>query len=401
MTEYGAVLAVNVVTLGDEAVGVHAAGATTIQLDDAADFPASGSVSTPLGVLAYTAVDYDLNTLTLAAGLPAGGLADQDRVDVWDAQRGRLASEVHADVVLEGSSENSEPLDAIVQHSLIPYLPEGIRNPGGGEQVEIAQLAEGGLWFVVNVPGLSPRAVILDPLIQTSDDTTAHLEIGDDVSNAWLRFYGGNYPAQTPGQVAAGNDAATSFLNITAPDPAGTFVAVPSVDLNGSATAGQDSVVLSGTKINHNGITSLSGQPTIRRTNAASGMVVGNSTDTGVLFGTNLVTGPRITVSGGTLPTGHVFTLQEAGLYLIVTSVIWDATVTAGRRVLQIWQNGAQVAKHTIAGNGPTNMSHQLVYLMQAAANDTMKVVVWQNSGGNVNILQDDSACFLNVAKIQ
>lgn len=154
MTEFGAVSAVYTQIIGDELVGAHATAATVLQLDDASDFPGSGSISTPLGLLSFIASDAELNTLTLAAGLASPGLADGDRIEVWDATRGSVLSELVADVILEGTSENSEPLTCTVMHNLVPYLPEGIRTDTSMEQAELEERA--GTWWLVNLPGLRP-----------------------------------------------------------------------------------------------------------------------------------------------------------------------------------------------------------------------------------------------------
>lgn len=153
MADYGRVIAVNTHTVGDQVAGAHAAGMTVLQLDDSSDFPPEGgTVSTDLGLLDYAAVNADEDLMTLADSVPTGGLPDGARIELWDLDRGALATETIASVVLEGSEDDGDPFEATVRHSLRALLPDGIRE-GPGEVVEVDVEAE----QVIDAPGRTPQ----------------------------------------------------------------------------------------------------------------------------------------------------------------------------------------------------------------------------------------------------
>ncbi|WP_435199589.1 hypothetical protein [Janibacter sp. GS2] len=81
-TELGQVLSVEVEEAGGNALGHHEPGVTTIQLDDASDFPElGGQARVGQTVVDIAAADPDGDTLTLATGLPQE-VEDGDRVFV-------------------------------------------------------------------------------------------------------------------------------------------------------------------------------------------------------------------------------------------------------------------------------------------------------------------------------
>lgn len=155
MADYGNVVAVNTKTVGDQVAGAHAAGVTVLQLDEASEFPNAGTVSTDLGLLDFTKVDVDEDLMTLATSVPAGGLPDGSRVELWDSDSGRngaVATEKIAYVRLEGSEDDGDLFEATIRHSVRSFLPDGIRT-GPGEVVELDIAAE----QVIDVPGRTPQ----------------------------------------------------------------------------------------------------------------------------------------------------------------------------------------------------------------------------------------------------
>lgn len=153
MADFGRVLAVTTHTVGDQVVGAHAAGVTVLQLDESSEFPTGGgTVSTPLGLLTYTSVDPETDTMTLTTGLPTGGLADEARIELWDTDRGAVVTEVVASVRLEGDEDDGDPYEATVPQNLRAYLSDDMPDDDG-PLVEIDVEGEA----VTDVPGRTPK----------------------------------------------------------------------------------------------------------------------------------------------------------------------------------------------------------------------------------------------------
>jgi hypothetical protein len=167
MPEHGTVLAVQSRRLGDELVGAHSAGATVLQVDDVADFSEEGGwISTPAGVQAYSTINDAASTISLTAGL-LGALADADRVDLYDVEQAQTIVEVIASVQVDGAEVNSDPVEAIVHHTLVALLPEGIRAEAG-ESVEFEHDATADVSTITNVLGKSPSidgAAVWNPYV--------------------------------------------------------------------------------------------------------------------------------------------------------------------------------------------------------------------------------------------
>lgn len=165
MSEYGRVVAVNEVNLGDELAADAATGVTLLTLTDAGDFsPTGGSISTDLGVLTYSSADLEANTVTLSAGLPSPGLLTGDRINLYSPQRAGIMKEVVAEVELDSPEENAEPLAVVVPQYVQPLLPVGIRIDSQSEFVEVEQISNG-QWQLTEISGLPVRmdATALDP----------------------------------------------------------------------------------------------------------------------------------------------------------------------------------------------------------------------------------------------
>lgn len=142
---HGRVAGVSRNPLGDELTADAVVGATSIYVDDGTDFDEDGgSVLVNGTVYAYSSMTYigdsadegDPAMLTLVAPLLAGA-AEGDRVDVWDPALGEVAVEYVATLVPD-SAVPGDPLEAEVDHRLVPLLAEGIRAKGS-ESVELAR----------------------------------------------------------------------------------------------------------------------------------------------------------------------------------------------------------------------------------------------------------------------
>lgn len=154
MTDFtGRVVAVTVDTLGDELVLPALAGATSLYVDDAADFNEDGgSLRLAAQVVEYLAADDATGIVTLSEALVADAEAG-DRVEIWDSEALTPVTETTAHVAVEGSELADDTLEAIVEHTLIPYLPEGIRD-GLGEAVALEW--RGATLFVQTILGRVP-----------------------------------------------------------------------------------------------------------------------------------------------------------------------------------------------------------------------------------------------------
>jgi hypothetical protein len=167
------VAAVNTLPLGSVLIEDAPIGATELTVEDGADFNASGGYAILGGteVVEFSSADDEARTLTLVAPLTAAWPADT-RVELWDETANTLVVETVAQLLSEGGDAGAgDSLEAIVDHSLIPFLPEGIR--GGtedepargpvGEAVEVER--RGDELVVVNILGQAPvlNGAMIDP----------------------------------------------------------------------------------------------------------------------------------------------------------------------------------------------------------------------------------------------
>lgn len=151
--EHGRLIAVDEVPLGSALAAAVLAGATTITVDDAADFDEDGGTIQIAGVqYAYESCDDDTGDIVLVDPLEAD--ADEgDTVDVYDTLRQVVSTEKVCLVELDGEDENVDPLEATLAHYLANDVPEGIRPTGQGESVRIA--LDGDELLIVDVLGLA------------------------------------------------------------------------------------------------------------------------------------------------------------------------------------------------------------------------------------------------------
>lgn len=165
----GRVLSVSTVPLGDVLVQSAPVGSTSLVIDDAADFPETGGslIHVESGdLIAFSAVDDETGTITLSAPTTRAYAAD-DRVSLWDTERAQVAVETTAQVEVEGTAQGGDPLEAIVEHTLIPYLPDGFRLTQGEA---VGLVWRGDDLYVANVAGVAP---LLDGAVIAPDTVTA------------------------------------------------------------------------------------------------------------------------------------------------------------------------------------------------------------------------------------
>lgn len=179
----GRVSAVTAEPLGDELAEAATAGASFVTVDDAADFNEDGGfVLIAEQVLEYETVDDETGVLTFADSVVLDADADAgDRVDLWDPEAGSVSMEWVAYVVVEGSALAEDTVEAVIEHALIPFLPEGIRQTQG-EGVTLSWI--GDELFVTNILGKTPLfdAGLLDPNTSLPDGMGAQEPVEPDHS---------------------------------------------------------------------------------------------------------------------------------------------------------------------------------------------------------------------------
>lgn len=249
----GIVLAVNSASLGDELTVNAAVGALSLTVDDAADFAEQGG-TLRLGnaelyeVIAYTACNDTTGVITLT--IPTvNAWPVASRVELYDTTAGAPFTEYVAQVRLHGDEDNDDALLAVVEHALVPLLPEGIRNPGEGESVMVE--LTGTQWIVTNVVGkqaairgdlIVPASIPKTALSFTVGSTTATVgtaplapAVGDlwfDSANGYVMkaWDGAAWQPYTYGAGAIANGAISAAkVSFTAHDIGGLAVTIAAV----------------------------------------------------------------------------------------------------------------------------------------------------------------------------
>jgi len=123
---------------------------------------------------------------------------------------------------------------------------------------------------------------------------------------------------------------------------------------------------------------SATGRVWVSLSDSAQSITTATATD--ITWGTE-VADPDGWTSGGsatlTVPTGF------GGLYLITSTATWASGTLGTTPGVFILHNGTNVA----GANGPTfGQTHTVTTAIALAATDTIKVQVYQNSGGSVNV---------------
>ena len=157
--EYGRIVSVDIVPLGDNLAADVSAGASSITVEDAADFDEDGGLLLLAGtVYAYTTWAEDestgVGTITLSGTL--GAVASEgDEVAVYDPMYATAASDKVCQVEMVGDDGNVDMLEAALAMHLSDKLEEGVRGLNG-EQVKLE--IEGDEWRIVDILGLGDRS---------------------------------------------------------------------------------------------------------------------------------------------------------------------------------------------------------------------------------------------------
>ena len=129
----------------------HAIAATTLNVDDVSAFNDDGEggwLYIGSQVVAYTDVDDDASTITLAAGLAAAA-ADGDEVSVWNDLYGEVDTVQWADVAVEGEDHNFDTIRAVVADT-VNDLANGDR---GKPRETVVLERDGDEWELIRVKG--------------------------------------------------------------------------------------------------------------------------------------------------------------------------------------------------------------------------------------------------------
>lgn len=152
--EHGKIISVDVVTLGDNLSEDAALAATTITVEDAADFDEDGGQLLLNGaVYVYTAADDDTGIITLDTPLVAAAV-EGDEVAVYDPLYLTASTDKVAQVAVIGDDGNVDTLECIIAMHIADELEEGVRgNTGESVKLEL----DGGEWAIVDVLGLADK----------------------------------------------------------------------------------------------------------------------------------------------------------------------------------------------------------------------------------------------------
>jgi hypothetical protein len=88
------------------------------------------------------------------------------------------------------------------------------------------------------------------------------------------------------------------------------------------------------------------------------------------------------------------FTIPVAGKYLINGMIGWDTTGSTNTKTVTLRKNGSDLFKSNGLGTGSDYQSQSLQYIVSAAVNDYFEILVYQTSGGSVNILQNANSTY-------
>lgn len=167
----GRLVSVTPETDGGNVVTAAPATTTGLTLDDVLDFDDSGWLVLNGGApLAYTSVDEDAGTVTLAAAVGVAVEVD-DRVDVFNpgaGAGGSIVVEYAAQVLLDDQDPEAKPIEAELSHNLVQLLGTKVRDLTG-EWVTLEQPDEASDdYTVVGVSGKRPQsdgAYTYNPLV--------------------------------------------------------------------------------------------------------------------------------------------------------------------------------------------------------------------------------------------
>lgn len=128
--------------------------------------------------------------------------------------------------------------------------------------------------------------------------------------------------------------------------------------------------------------------------NMATAQSIANTTDTMVEFGTTNVSSPLVTKAAS--GTGHTFTLNRSGRWVITTTLRFAANASAGERYFAIRRTGTEViastggVKAAISGPWTANLS----VTKRFGVGDVISGWVYQSSGAAASMESNNGAAW-------
>lgn len=92
-----------------------------------------------------------------------------------------------------------------------------------------------------------------------------------------------------------------------------------------------------------------------------------------------------------TVTNNERLTCKTAGKYLIVVNVLFDANVTGTRELILILNGATNIGRQTAPASATQQTGVTVATVYDLAVNDYVTVMVYQSSGGALNILAIDS----------
>lgn len=158
--EYGRIVSVDIVPLGDNLDADVSSGATSITVEDAGDFDEDGGLLLLDGVVYEYAtwVEDETTGVGTISGLTptlAANATEGTVVAVYDPMYACAATDKVCQVELTSDDGNTDTLEAALALHLVDKLDEGVRGVNG-EQVKLE--LEGDEWIIVDILGLGGGA---------------------------------------------------------------------------------------------------------------------------------------------------------------------------------------------------------------------------------------------------
>lgn len=213
MTYTGRVMSVETRNLSEPTVAAAIVGATTLYVNDASTFDEAGGLVLVNGEsLAYTAIDIDLDAITLAAALTTA-VDEQELVEVVPATPVKTA--------LVSLDDSGDSIEVVVPHTLLDKMLDGTRDDATAESVTLERRGAYE-WLIADAPA--------KPLEQASLDYIEG-EVGYGLTEAGVQVK----DMQATGEVGAAvvsadqiNLGGTDLVSILAPVPGATKYALKS-----------------------------------------------------------------------------------------------------------------------------------------------------------------------------
>jgi hypothetical protein len=149
-------------------------------------------------------------------------------------------------------------------------------------------------------------------------------------------------------------------------------------------------------RISNVGIMDLPKQSRARGIRITTEQVIGDSSNTKVQYNSESYDNQNEFDS----TTNYRFTAIKAGYYLIAASVYWHGLTVAKLAQMFIQINGATASQSQKSPGSTHDEIQKCIDVLYLAVNDYVEIVVWQNTGGNLNIYNYGSASYLAVHKL-